>query len=1132
MVRNRTSQIKSNIFNLLLIEICVVLLLYLLYHSYLLKQPMVYGDIGIYNLNASFSQALAQFNPWTNIDAIILFHVFGSSWGYVWNAEIFFCYTIVSISMYFLLKEMHFDRTVSIIGSIFYVVSPSTILFSNFWEYALPFFFLPISVFFLLRYFRYEKVGYLICSFIMLVFDLFLVGLTQIVFIGPIFLSFLIIPIFSKKYNRKQSLAYTLIGFTFFILILFPLIYTNFFQFSSFAHSTIISEQNKTSLINDASFVFQSNNIQNSVAAMILYPSAPAYEYGYTNSWFGFIWLSLVFFIIINAINYKGWRKQILISLLLLFFIIITFEFGVYNHTLLFLFGYPITNLYDSPVFFNFMLSFIYAIFFAQFIESLLNFLKSRLNNVNLFKHRTSSKFLKILVIAAVFIILVVEIAPIIEQPSEILSNQSPEQLSIPNYFQQVINNLRNDQNNNVLILPNNITTITWLYTAIPNSHVIGLPTYYQRYPSEFVNATMYGNLGRNFADGNIKQLRVILQQLNISMIVIVNINSPAPIYSTSTTINGGGRSFLNLINETSMYVPLFKQSNYALYVSINFSTSNNSAGKTIITKNIPLNQPYSVITTGGNSCESVDINITLPSIVKPNENTTYEQLISISRANIKMINPNFSNILFYNGNIPIYAWIENIKNNAADIFLKLNGEINRTVYMNIYNTSNTFFSSTGYLGEAPQLSTTYGQYDNGANVFPFYYNFKGNTLSTSIWQIQNINYTVNNGITVKSLGAGAIMVTKAPMPNENNSAIDFYGSYALPDLIVNGSSYGLVEVGYYPYGQTGLGYYNNTDHISLGEYPYTMYDLTSYPLNTNATFTIWHNKTEEFSTLNRTGEYSAKWTYLSGPNYIGFMSNHASKNDSVSIYWIDYRTLPYNGEMPSFSIGQLSLHELGIDGVPIDNPGQIGIPIHFNDYSFNFFPTNYTWLINNTYLYGRDISYVFDEPGIYSVDLITTNASGDYLNSSINEDIIPKVEPTLNYSILPEGNVFVITITGNVNQDNTGYYFQLSSNGFVITSFLNKTIFTLAVPGKYTFFAEFRDSSGTTTYNNVTINVYESVHHLSHISAFDSIIIVYNIITIPVSLLIIFIFINDKLQITLSGSLGRFIRLFYKKRS
>ena len=369
-------------------------------------------------------------------------------------------------------------------------------------------------------------------------------------------------------------------------------------------------------------------------------------------------------------------------------------------------------------------------------------------------------------------------------------------------------------------------------------------------------------------------------------------------------------------------------------------------------------------------------------------------------------------------------------------------------------------------------------------------------------------------------------------MPNENNSAIDFNGKYTIPDLIVNGSSYGLLEVGYYPNGQTGLGYYNNTDAISLGEYPITMDDLTNYPMNTNATFTIWHNQTEEFSTLNHTDEYSAKWSYPGAPNYIGFMSNHASENDSVTIYWIDYRTLPPNGKMPSFSIGQLNVCELGIDGVPIDNPGQIGVPIYFKDYAFSFFPTNYTWLINNTHLYGQNISYVFVKPGIYSVDLITTNASGNYLNSTINEDIITKVESTLNYSISSVGNVFVVTITGDVNQINTGYYFQLSSNGFVITSFLNKTIFTVAVTGKYTLFVEFHDSTGAISYNNVTLNVYENVHYLGHISAVDSVMIAYNIIAIPVCFLIIFIFRNNNLEFTLSRFFERFIRLFYKKRS
>ena len=285
--------------------------------------------------------------------------------------------------------------------------------------------------------------------------------------------------------------------------------------------------------------------------------------------------------------------------------------------------------------------------------------------------------------------------------------------------------------------------------------------------------------------------------------------------------------------------------------------------------------------------------------------NGTYQQLLTFSDPSHYGINANGSNLAFYDGsnNTHLYAWIQSMNSTSMQVWIK-NYNSSSVIDMQVLPSFENLFSATGYLGEAPQLSVIYGQYDNGANVFPFYYNFKGNALNTSIWQISNVNYTVNNGITIRSLSGGAIIVTKSSMPNENNSVIDFNGKFTVPDLFVNGSSYGLLEVGYYPNGQTGLGYYNNTDAISLGEFPVTMDDLTNYPLGTNATFSVWHNQTNEFSMINNTDEYEAKWSYSGTPNYIGFMSNHASENDSVTIYWIDYRTLPTDGKMPTFTIG------------------------------------------------------------------------------------------------------------------------------------------------------------------------------------------------------------------------------------
>jgi hypothetical protein len=57
-------------------------------------------------------------------------------------------------------------------------------------------------------------------------------------------------------------------------------------------------------------------------------------------------------------------------------------------------------------------------------------------------------------------------------------------------------------------------------------------------------------------------------------------------------------------------------------------------------------------------------------------------------------------------------------------------------------------------VGESPILSPAYAEYDNGANVFNFYDNFKGTSLSGT-WTAINAGYgTVNNGLTLTGSGS------------------------------------------------------------------------------------------------------------------------------------------------------------------------------------------------------------------------------------------------------------------------------------------------------------------------------------------------------------------------------------------
>ena len=92
-------------------------------------------------------------------------------------------------------------------------------------------------------------------------------------------------------------------------------------------------------------------------------------------------------------------------------------------------------------------------------------------------------------------------------------------------------------------------------------------------------------------------------------------------------------------------------------------------------------------------------------------------------------VRPDCGNIRFYDSNMnAMYSWLESISNNIATFWLKVSTAIPAngaaTIFM-IPQSYGTTFDGV-YAGQAPQLSATYGQYDNGANVFSLYFN--GNT--------------------------------------------------------------------------------------------------------------------------------------------------------------------------------------------------------------------------------------------------------------------------------------------------------------------------------------------------------------------------------------------------------------------
>ena len=151
-----------------------------------------------------------------------------------------------------------------------------------------------------------------------------------------------------------------------------------------------------------------------------------------------------------------------------------------------------------------------------------------------------------------------------------------------------------------------------------------------------------------------------------------------------------------------------------------------------------------------------VPINITNTNDTATPKN--FQAMVKINwSAYSKYLLPSLSNVRFYNSTSftlshELAAWMENnntLKAYSSIVWVNMSGTIiagksSVKIYMVFGPTTENFGK---HWGEAPQLSGTYGQYDNGAKVFSNYWNFAGAAVPSG-WINNGGTVTVNNGVT------------------------------------------------------------------------------------------------------------------------------------------------------------------------------------------------------------------------------------------------------------------------------------------------------------------------------------------------------------------------------------------------
>ena len=228
----------------------------------------------------------------------------------------------------------------------------------------------------------------------------------------------------------------------------------------------------------------------------------------------------------------------------------------------------------------------------------------------------------------------------------------------------------------------------------------------------------------------------------------------------------------------------------------------------------------------------------------------------------------------------------------------------------NLFNTVND--------GEAPQLSSTYAEYDDGANVFNNYWNFAGTTLPSNLAVSESgASYSINNGLTCSGNG-GSIFVYYNTEINPQAYVIDAYfdtgtaNSDGHNELIGWGTSFS---------GGNGNVWWGWTDGVFVGTNAASpayfgtggsdgsAIAVTDSSQNINYPFigSIYWTSSSSVTGWYNYGNQNTDTTDVPTIGNAYAIIGYISSGGSITYYWARIRAYPPNGVMPSVSFGSVS---------------------------------------------------------------------------------------------------------------------------------------------------------------------------------------------------------------------------------
>ena len=429
--------------------------------------------------------------------------------------------------------------------------------------------------------------------------------------------------------------------------------------------------------------------------------------------------------------------------------------------------------------------------------------------------------------------------------------------------------------------------------------------------------------------------------------------------------------------------------------------------------------------TEGGNNSPSPISYYLYPITLSNNQSTatssSFQQLLQFTSLP-NYINPNFQNVIFTDSTYSVlHSWIENTITsstssflNPSNIWLNLGSNTipansNITVYIAVAQSTSTNYLNNTTTGANPSYTSTYGEYDNGGNIFNVYYNFSGTSTPSGM---TSSGATINNGII--SLTDTGYVETSATFSYP--LVFDFYVNTAVEYLEAGfiqtlTTSQGALILG------NGSGTMENVIYTTSGS------NYSNFPAILTGLFSIAiANSTSSTGSVNYGNSVTnSESTGLSYPLPIGVLAYEGTgvTISSFNVNYIRTRQYPPNGIMPSMSIGNVSTitpsSGIGGNGQALTYSYGATQPVTMESYSLPA-STNAIPLLSVSYSseYGKPILIEFDGTSTASFGnlYITNNANGGVLGYGYN--IYPdfKIRGMLPASVT--GDEYTFTLYAN----------------------------------------------------------------------------------------------------------------------